>query len=107
MTSEPSRSRLVSIHQVAAVFFRRQLAGSWAPAYLAARGFGPAVQRRWQMGYASPGRSALTRHLQGLGWPDAIIEASGLARVSRRGALIDTFCDRAMLPIHSREGDVI
>jgi DNA primase len=47
--------QLVRVHHAAAQFFRSQLAGSWVPAYLAARGFGPAVQQSWQIGYAPAG----------------------------------------------------
>jgi len=49
----------------------------------------------------------LTRHLRALGFSDTAIETSGLAHPSRRGTLIDTFRNRAMLPIRSAAGTVI
>lgn len=57
---------------------------------LAVGGLGYAVNRRPIAGYA-----------------DTLVEAAGLARWSRRGTLIDTFRDRAMLPIRSTDGTII
>jgi DNA primase len=94
-------------HEVAARFFRARLPGSWAPDYLASRGFGPGIQRRWQAGYAPASWDALTNHLLALGYPEALIEASGLGRRSRRGTLIDTFRDRVMLPVRTPGGAVV
>lgn len=101
------RSDLVRIHEAAAQFFRDQLADSWASGYLNGRGFGPAVQQQWQAGYAPAQWAALTTNLQAAGYPDTLIEAAGLARRSRRGTLIDTFRDRAMLPIHAVDGTIV
>lgn len=106
-SSEASRSGLVRIHGAALRFFCEQLPDSWVPAYLNGRGFGPAVQKRWQVGYAPAEWTALTSSLRAEGYPDSLIESSGLARRSRRGTLIDTFRDRAMLPIHSHDGTII
>ena len=100
-------SELVLVHQAAARFFRSRLPSSWVPGYLTARGFGPPVQQRWQAGYAPAGWDALTRYLRDAGYPDQLIEASGLARRSRRGTLIDIFRDRAMLPIHTVDGTIV
>jgi len=94
-------------HASAAEFFRSQLPGSWVPGYLASRGFSPAVQDHWQAGYAPAAWDALISHLRAAGYTDTVIEAAGLARRSRRGTLIDTFRDRAMLPIRSTEGVII
>jgi DNA primase len=87
-------------------FFRARLHGSWVPGYLEPRGFDPAVQKHWHAGYAPAEWDALTRHLRGLGWPDALIEEAGLARRSRRGSLIDVFRDRAVFPVRSPAGTV-
>jgi DNA primase catalytic core len=97
----------VAIHDVALRFFREQLAGSWVPGYLAARGIDSDVQRQWQAGHAPPGRDALIRHLRTAHYPDSLIEAAGLARRSRHGRLVDTFRDRAVLPIRAEHGAVI
>jgi DNA primase len=89
------------------MFYRRLLSGSWVPGYLTGRGFAPAVQEHWQAGYAPAAWDTLTRHLRADGAPDTLIEAAGLARRSRRGDLIDTFRDRAMLPIRSGDGAIV
>ena len=98
---------LARAHQAATRFFGCRLAGSWVPGYLESRGFGPAVQRRWQAGYAPAGWTTVVQHLRALGYRDSVIEAAGLGRLSWRGALIDTFRDRAMLPIRNRDGTVV
>jgi DNA primase len=98
------RAQLARANQAAAQFFRGRLAASWVPGYLTRRGFGAATQRDWQAGYAPGGWDVLTRHLRALGYPATVIQAAGLAHRSRRGTLIDTFRDRAMLPIHGPGG---
>lgn len=97
---------LAAAQQATAQFFRGRLAGSWVPGYLAARGFGAAVQRRWQAGYAPAEWAALAGHLRTAGYPDRAIEAAGLGHPSSRGSLIDTFRDRAMLPIRTPDGTI-
>jgi DNA primase len=111
-TSQPvepliSGSDHARIHDDAARFFRSQMPGSWVPDYLTRRGLTAAVQDGWQAGYAPAEWDALTRHLEAGGYPGTHIEAAGLARRSRRGTLIDTFRDRAMLPIRTPEGTII
>jgi DNA primase len=98
---------IIGVHHAAAQFFRDQMPDSWVPGYLAARGLSPQIQKRWQTGYAPAAWDALTTHLRAAGYSDGVVEAAGLARVSRRGTLIDTFRDRAMLPMRSPEGTII
>jgi DNA primase len=90
----------------AARFFAARLAGSWVPAYLAGRGFGEQALRPWTVGYAPAGWRVLTAHLRDLGYGDAAIQAAGLARRTRRGALVDFFRDRAMFGIRWPDGTV-
>jgi DNA primase len=98
---------IVQVNVAAQAFFQSRMPASWVPAYLAARGFGIGIQQLWQAGHAPASWNALTRHLRTLGFTDTVIEASGLARPSRRGTLIDTFRNRAILPIRSADGTVI
>ena len=98
---------LIRAHHAAARFFRNQMPGSWVPGYLARRGLSTAVQDDWLSGYAPAEWDALTRHLRDRGYSDTVIEASGLARRSRLGTLIDTFRDRATFPIRSADGTII
>jgi len=73
---------------------------------LAGRGFPAEVLTRWHVGYAAPGPDVLIRHLRSAGYPDVLIESAGLARRTGRGRLLDTFRDRAMLPIR-RQGRIV
>ena len=98
---------MIQVNVAAHAFFQSRIRDSWVPGYLAARGFGIGFQQLWQAGHAPASWDALTRHLRALGFPDTVLEASGLARLSRRGTLIDTFRNRAMLPIRSADGTVI
>jgi DNA primase len=102
-----SRDEIARVHDSAAQFFRSQMPGSWVPGYLASRGLSLAVQDHWLAGNAPADWDALTRHLRSNGYPDTLIEAAGLTHRSRRGTLIDTFRDRAMLPIRSTAGTII
>ena len=101
-----AESDLAAVGRAAEEFFRSSLPGSWVPGYLTRRGFDPRVQLGWHAGYAPASWVALTRHLRALGFTDLVIQAAGLARRSRRGTLIDTFRDRAMLPIRAADGTV-
>ncbi len=85
-------------------FFAAQLAASWVPGYLAGRGFGEQMLRRWTVGYAPAGWHALADFLRGLGYSDAAIQAAGLARRTRPGTLVDFFRDRAMFGIRRLDG---
>lgn len=111
-TGHPADSQLTEdehalIHQSASLFFRGHLPGSWVPGYLAGRGLDRAVQEQWHVGAAPAAWAALVTNLRATGYSDELIEASGLARRSRRGTLIDTFRDRAILPIRSTDGTII
>jgi DNA primase len=97
----------VAIHDVAVHFYRDQLECSWVPGYLTKRGFRPDVLRCWQVGYAPASGHALVRHLRSAGYPDSLIQTAGLARMTRTGALADTFRDRAVLPIRDGLGRVV
>ena len=106
--STPPRlaSDVAQLNEIALRFFRSRLANSWVPLHLERRGFGSAIQQRWQAGYAPAEWDALTSYLRALRFPDPLIEAAGLARRSQRGTLIDTFRDRVMFPIRSIDGTV-
>ena len=77
-------SDVAQLNEIALRFFHSRLADSWAPHQLERRGFGSAIQQRWQAGYAPAEWDALTSYLRALGFPDPLIEAAGLARRSQR-----------------------
>jgi DNA primase len=85
-------------------FYRARLCDSWVLGYLEMRGLGGAVLKRWRIGYAPGGWTALITYLRRIGYDDASIEAAGLARRSSRGTLIDHFRDRVMLAIRNEHG---
>ena len=99
-TRRPIRRILADAH----AFYTGQLAGSWAPGYLHARGITAAAIQDWHIGYAPAGWTTLTSHLRRLGHHDDAIQAAGLATRSSRGTLIDRFRDRVMLPVHDAAG---
>ena len=73
--------------------------------YMAGRGFGADVCRRWHLGYAE-GNGRLVAYLRGLGFTPAELVAADLALESG-GRLRDRFYDRVMFPIHDRQGRTI
>jgi DNA primase len=107
MPGDGEKMAVAHLNLLAARFFQGRLPRSWVPGYLAARGFSRAVQAQWGAGYAPARRDGLTRYLRAQGCPDVLIEKAGLARRIRCGDLIDTFRDRAVLPVRSLRGTVV
>jgi DNA primase len=109
---ETRKKSLYEIIELAAQFFEDQLhrtsAGHEARAYLKSRGLESAACKRFRLGYAPDGNSALRDHLiaKGVALPD-MIEA-GLARAAdeNRGAR-DFFYDRVMFPIADVRGRIV
>ena len=105
------KRRLVEANDAAAQFFHATLMESPDAAaardYLAGRGFGPEVAKRWLLGYA-PGRDALTKHLLDKGFTHEELVQGDLARVSERdGKLFDNFRQRIIFPTWSLQDDVV
>ncbi|GAA3097016.1 DNA primase catalytic core [Kribbella aluminosa] len=95
--------RLVAAHVAAGQFFREQLLQSragWATAHLTQRGLEHLVRTtsHWNVGYAPDGWSRLVDHLRSRGFDDETLLASGLAKATKNGYLIDRFRDRIMFP---------
>ncbi len=107
----PRRNRLIEALGAAEQFYCTQLLRTRgegpdaARRYLAGRGFGSAVCRSWQLGWA-PGRGELVRHLRSLGFTAQELLAADLA-VDHQGRLRDRFYERVMFPIHDRQGRTI
>lgn len=104
----PRRSRLLEALGEAQAFYHTMLmrgrgAGpDAARSYLAGRGFGSDVCRRWGLGFA-PGRGALVARLREKGFSPAEIVAADLAQ-ERSGRLVDRFYDRVLFPINDEMG---
>ncbi|MHB1340410.1 MAG: DNA primase [Coriobacteriia bacterium] len=107
------KERLIAACEAAADFFHKQLtAGRSAEAasardYLAKRGFGIDVAKRWRLGYAPKAQGELAAALSALGFTrDELIDAN-LVLAADRGALKDRFYNRIMFPITDLHGRVI
>lgn len=112
VTGEPEGvpvDQLLSVHAAASRFYGRQVATSWVPGHLEARGLAAALQpdSGWQIGHAPAGWTTLTDHLCTSGYGDDVVEASGLALRARTGRLVDRFRDRLILPIRDEQDRVI
>ena len=109
--SSSYKARLKEACKATADFYHLQLMRSPAPdaaaarAYLAGRGMGGEVPRRWNLGFA-PGGGALVRHLRALGFkPKEMVDAN--VAVERSGKLRDRFYNRVIFPIRDVQGEAI
>ena len=98
---DAARQRIYQTLTAAHTFFTQRAETSWVPGYLATRGLPTDAA-----GYAPAGWTTLTDHLREAGYTDTDLKAAGLAKTSARGTLIDVFRDRAVLPIHTPDGQV-
>lgn len=110
--SSGRKERLVQACDAAAEFFHRQLTTSrgagakQAREYLAERGFGSEVAKRWLLGYAPPARDALVRHLTAAGFSREEMVEANLA-LKDGASLKDRFFGRIMFPIADLHGRTI
>ena len=108
---EKKRASLLDVMAMAARMFEANLhepIGAKARGYLSDRGLGPATQRRFSLGFATPERFALRDALaaKGVG-VDQMIEAGLLVHGEEIAVPYDRFRDRVIFPIHDRAGRVI
>lgn len=107
----PRRNRLIECLAEAESYYHLQLmrgkceGAAAARSYLAARGFGSEICKRWRLGYA-PGRGALVAHLRAKGFSIAEIRTANLS-VDRGNRASDRFYERVMFPIHDDQGRAI
>nr|WP_194719733.1 DNA primase [Cellulosimicrobium arenosum] len=107
---EPGRrQRLLEAHRVAAQYFSEQLMAPGAAAargFLAERSFDRADAEHFGVGYAPQGWDNLQRHLQGRGFTQAELVASGLMSQGQRG-IYDRFRGRLVWPIRDVTGEIV
>ncbi len=118
------REALLKVHEVAAAYFREQLAGpagGRARQQLRDRGLTPETVEQLGLGYAPPARDALKTRLLKQGFSLGLLLQSGLvlqrdgSGVGRensragntRGEVVDRFRNRLMIPISRDTGSVI
>jgi DNA primase len=108
---DKKRLNLLDVVAMAQRLFEANLQGAIgarARGYLAGRGLGPDVRRRFSLGYASPERFHLRDALAAQGVNvEAMIEAGLLVHGDDIAVPYDRFRDRVMFPIHDRAGRVI
>ena len=106
-----ARTRLVAVMETATQFFRLQLktaAADQARDYLTKRGLNEDHQTRFEIGFASNTRTALTDHLKGKGISDEDIITAGLAIKPDDGSKpFDRFRNRIIFPIRDPQNRAI
>jgi DNA primase len=110
--AEASRDReaLLKVHEVAAAWFKEQLAtpaGAAARRFLAERGVTAEMIERQGIGYAPSGREGLKSYLVNAGFTPALLTRSGLVVQRDEGTIVDRFRTRVMIPIHRDNGAII
>ena len=99
--------RLAAVNELAAEFYQACYRGSWAQPYLVERfrtdlTGDPDIRP----GYAPNNWTALASHLRRHGVTDDELLATGLAKTSSTGRLIDRFRDRVVFPI-THDGQIL
>ncbi|HVL67218.1 MAG TPA: DNA primase [Vicinamibacterales bacterium] len=110
--AEASRDReaLLKAHELAAAWFREQLAGPAGAAarrLLAERGITAEMIDRQGIGYAPATRDGLKNHLLKAGFTLALLVRSGLVLQRDEGTIVDRFRTRVMIPIHRDNGAIV
>ena len=77
-----------------------------ARSYLASRGLGGQIPKKWHLGFA-PGRMSLVRYLSSLGFSGDEMTTANVALVGADGRLRDRFFNRVMFPINDPQGECI
>jgi DNA primase len=104
------REALLKIHEMAAAYFREQLAspaGSRARKQLSDRGVTAETAARLGIGFAPPSRDGLKERLLKQGFAPRLLIQSGLVSERENGTDFDRFRNRLMIPICRDTGSVI
>lgn len=104
-----SRSRLLALNQLAADFYREQLAsneGSTARDFLVSRGFDAQSAASFGIGYAPKGWQNLINHAVSSGYELKELVLAGLAMESDKGGY-DRFRGRVLWPIRDANSQVL
>ena len=107
---EGLREALLKIHEVAAEYFRGQLAGpagSRARQQLAERGVSAKTLEQLGLGYAPSTRDGLKARLLKQGFTQGLLIQSGLVAERDNGESVDRFRNRLMVPICRDTGSVV
>jgi DNA primase len=104
------RESLLKAHEIAAAYFREQLAtpaGARARAQLAERSVAPGTIEQLGLGFAPSGRDGLKARLVAQGFAQGLLLQSGLIVQRDSGEIVDRFRNRLIVPICRDTGSVI
>ena len=104
------REELLKVHEIAAGYFREQLAGpagARARLQLRDRGVTDQIVEQLGLGFAPPARDGLRTALAAHGFSHAIVVQSGLVTQRDEGDVVDRFRNRLMVPICRETGPVV
>jgi DNA primase len=104
------REALLKAHEIAAAYFREQLAsaaGARAREQLAQRGVAAKTIEQLGLGYAPPSREGLKSRLLKQGFAQTLLVRSGLVAQRENGEIVDRFRNRLIVPICRDTGSVI
>jgi DNA primase len=104
------REALLKMHEVAAEYFREQLAGpagARARQQLAEREVSAKTVEQLGLGYAPASREGLKARLLKQGFAQSLLIQSGLVVARDNGEIVDRFRNRLMVPICRDAGSVI
>ncbi len=104
------REALLKVHEIAAAYFREQLAtpaGAWARAQLAQRDVTAQTIEQLGLGFAPSSREGLKARLLQQGFAQGLLLQSGLIAQRESGEVVDRFRNRLMVPICRDTGSVI
>jgi DNA primase len=104
------REALLKIHEIAAAYFREQLAapgGARARQQLKDRDVSPQTVERLGLGFAPQSREGLKSRLLKQGFTQDVLLQSGLLAQRDSGEVVDRFRNRLMVPICRDTGSVI
>lgn len=112
-TPSGRKERLRAACEAAAAFYHKVLVSGRTPdaqaarEYLASRGFGSPVAKRWRLGFAPSDGRSLVEHLASAGFTRDEVLQAGLVVGSAGTRLKDRFVGRVMFPISDLHGRVI
>jgi DNA primase len=104
------REALLKIHEIAAAWFRDQLAaaaGAGARRQLKERDVAAETAEKLGIGYAPASREGLKARLIKEGFPPALLARSGLVVQREDGTIVDRFRNRLIVPIHRDNGAIV
>ncbi len=109
-TMSRMRARILEINRESGRFYYKLLStpeGAPGLDYFKRRGLDAKTIRRFGLGYAPDSGFALVNHLRDMGYTPAELQASDMARLSKRGNLYDRYRGRVMFPIFDLRGNVV